>query len=241
MDGQHVLYGRFKACISRKSRFRKTGAWPHLVWSIAGSDEAVLAFMADQVIVDTVLIANVSTWRSARCAMQRRASSTVSSSVLETFPRALLLLRNLRHLTIKSNSNIVTSALEWRNITQSLSPTLELLNLSFPHSLDALFDYDSQATPSDMKYIEKQYPRGNSPLIAFVTVLPNLRTLKIDDQYHQSLEIENEHLVALPPTLMCLRPVVSSSRHLSHSWSCFPGVLLILIPCLTSLKSISLS
>ena len=56
-----ALYDRFKRRGSRERGDSGRRRWADFVWSITDSDEAVLAFTADQVILDTFLIANVST------------------------------------------------------------------------------------------------------------------------------------------------------------------------------------
>lgn len=128
---------------------------------------------------------------------------TSMPSRLLKFPRSILSLRNLRSLTIESKFQIIKDPLEWRNIVPLLPPSLETLRLCFFGAYHALFDYAAHATKDNLQCIKRSYPLGQSRLIDFHALLPNLRTLDVDDKFGR--EFEPGDILALPPTLTSLR------------------------------------
>ena len=119
---------------------------------------------------------------------------------ISEFPRSVLSLCALRRLTIESTSPVVDDPLEWRNIINSLPPTLERLKLSFAGVEMFLLDGTPRSADDYSCFL---HPKGPSLLVCLGLRFPHLHTLKLYDSF-APLRLQPKDYLSLPSNLTCL-------------------------------------
>lgn len=125
------------------------------------------------------------------------------SPVPMSFPTVVYNLRALRSLSVTSSSWLAKHPMDWSEVRSKLPKSLETLKLV---ALDVSFVFMNFAPDwswENRAYVETDYALGKSRFVDIETLLPSLRSLKLDPfrSYSSKRSIEIQDLPGLPSKL----------------------------------------